>query len=175
MNKEEIKNLRSQKDHLQVMIYNCIQMKQDAKQLVIEYHKIVDKIVSAGGKVYIRSPYLKLEYWNLTPQDVISDNITPIIQKESQEDNYYILNLAWTDTSESNVVDYIKKYFDSMGIKELSYDQNEKGVENEYIIQYEFKGSDDSFQMLKKSATVILDMLSKQNFNIAIYGKKRIY
>lgn len=63
MVKEEITKLRSQKDHIQMMVYNCIQLKQDATRLIIEYHKIVDKLVKEGCKVYIRAPYLKLEYW----------------------------------------------------------------------------------------------------------------
>lgn len=175
MVKEEITKLRSQKDHIQMMVYNCIRLKQDATRLIIEYHKIVDKLVKEGCKVYIRAPYLKLEYWGLTQQDILNSYSNSKIIEKPKETHHYILNLAWTGNTQKNIIDNIRKYFDSMDVNELSFDQNEIGTEMEYIIKYEFEGTDESFQILKKSACVILDILSTKDFNIAIYGKKRNY
>lgn len=169
MTKIEAEKLREQKDNLQMMIYNCVSLKQDAKQLVIEYHKIADMLVKNGYKVYIRAPYLKLDYWGLVPNDIYNSTINePKMDiNEIKTEIKYVLNLAWTGEANS-CVDRIKEYLE----ENLDF-LCEDTFENEHVIKYEFVGTQKEFQIYKKSANFILDVLTTDS-NIAIYGKQKI-
>ena len=48
----------------------------------------------------------------------------------------------------------------------------------EYVLKYEFEGSDESFRMLKICTQFVLDTFAQSDFdrfNIAVYGKKKNY
>lgn len=163
---EEAQLLRRQKDNIQMMVFNCVKMKQDAKSLVLEYHQIVDKLVSNGYKVFIRSPYLRLDYWGITPNDI---NVTDQAKKieNPNDNNYYILNLAWT--GEESIIG-VDKYLNHIGLQYLEVED----FGEEHIAKYKYIGEDNGFNVIKKSTQYILDsFVSNQNINV--YGKKLNY
>lgn len=99
-------------------------------------------------------------------------------QKPTKSSNpcEYVISLAWSEDKEINInetIDKIREYFNDLNISELSLSHNNK----EHVIKYEFKGSDKSFRIVKRSAQFLLDSISKtdyEKFNIAVYGKKKI-
>lgn len=167
MTKEEAKCLRRQKDGIQMMVFNCVKLKQDAKHLIIEYYKIVDKLVNEGYKVYIRSPYLKLDYWGLTPNDIYNNKIEePIQESQNKVLNNYILKLAWTG-NKTYPINKIEEYFNSMNFNCIE----EEGCGEERIIKCELQTTQEEFQIYKKSAIFLLETITNDP-NIAIFGKK---
>lgn len=163
---EEAQLLRRQKDNIQMMVFNCVKMKQDAKSLVLEYHQIVDKLVSNGYKVFIRSPYLRLDYWGITPNDINDTNQAKKIETPN-DNNYYILNLAWTGNESITNID---EYLNHIGLQYLDVED----FGEEHIAKYKYIGDDLGFNIIKKSTQYILDsFVSNQNVNV--YGKKLNY
>lgn len=178
MDKVEAKALRRKKDGIQMMIYNCVKLKQDAKELVIEYHKILNELVSNGYQCVPRSEYLKLDYWGLTPNDVINgitkSQVVPIITNEI---NKYIFTLAWTESYNSQpmifILELVREYLKDMGLEEIGLDR----IENENIecsIKYKYKCSEDEFKVIKRSTNILLDIVTKSNPNVAFFGKKHL-
>ena len=140
MTKEEAQILRSQKDNLQMMIFKSVKLKQDAKPLIIEYHKIVDKLVKNGYKVFIRSEYLKLDYWGLIPADIYTKSIACETHiNKSTSNNNYILNLVWNeDESIKNYINKLKNYVIGIGLEKIEEDFNNDSIKTEYIIKYKY-------------------------------------
>lgn len=176
MTQIEAKNLRSQKDNLQMMIFRCVQLKQDAKTLIVEYHKIVDQLVKNGYKVYIRAPYLKLDYWDLTPNDVYNYkkiNETPTPTNIGSQNNY-IINLAWNESSNiKNNVEKINEYIINIGLEKVDEEFNDVLTETEHLIKYKYRGTEESFKLLKIGLNEIINIFYNGNSNIAIYGSKQ--
>lgn len=181
MTSEEAKSLRRQKDGIQMMVFNCVKMNQDAKHLIIEYYRIVNKLIEDGQKVYIRSPYLKLDYWGLTPQDITSGSIIPQTKEqpiiEEPKQSKFILTLAWDNTvNNAYIISYIKEYLRLMSIELYDDEFTELPNKTEYTIKYVFYGTKEEFKILKKSTNIILDMFPERNKNnIVIFGKEMIY
>ena len=102
--------------------------------------------------------------------------------KETPKENTthsYIITLAWSETDSEgpskNAIDNIKKYFESMDVKEVDTDFSDMAGRREYMVKYEYIGEDSSFKVIKDSAQFMLDELSATDydkFNIAIFGKK---
>ena len=169
MTKEEAKCLRRQKDSIQMMVFNCVKLNQDAKHLIIEYYKIVDKLVNDGYKVYIRSPYLKLDYWGLTPNDIYNTKIETPVESISNTDkilNSFVLKLAWTG-NKTYPINKIEEYFNNMNFNCIE----EEGCGEEHIIKCELQTTQEEFQIYKKSAIFLLETITNDP-NIAIFGRK---
>lgn len=143
------------------------------------------------------------ETWNIT-DDIINDfkqnpskyyrqiplNQSKVIQKKTdskiqtgkkvkQLTQKHTITLAWTEMPGHDVtstIDKIKEYFNDMDIQPINievFDNGNKGIE--HTINYEFKGDDQSFKILKYSAQFILDTISNtdyETFNIAIFSKR---
>ena len=175
LTKKEIQSLRVKKNNIQMTIFSYVQSKQDASELVKEYHRIVEMLVDGGAKVYIRAPYLKLEYWGLTPSDV--HNIKPPkkeIKCKQKSNQTYKLKFVYNNKTDSNLINTISNYFDNLGLtqeKEIDFeDTNSKTI---YIKKYMYNGSDEGFNIIKKSSQAILDIINTNNdADLEVFGKK---
>lgn len=101
------------------------------------------------------------------------------IKKVKQLTQKYTITLAWTEMPGHDVtstIDKIKEYFNDMDIQPVNievFNNGNKGIE--HTINYEFKGDNQSFKILKYSAQFILDTISNtdyETFNIAIFSKR---
>ena len=175
LTKNEIQSLRTKKDNIQMTIFSYVQSKQDASELVKEYHRIVETLVDGGAKVYIRAPYLKLEYWGLVPSDVHKiESPKKEIKCEQKSKQTYKLKFVYNNKTDSNLINTVSNYFDKLGLiheKEIDFeDTNNKTV---YIKKYIYNGSDEGFNIIKKSSQTILDIINTNNdADLEVFGKK---
>ena len=79
-------------------------------------------------------------------------------------------------SSEPKPIKIIQEFLSKLGLTEIDKDITNNGLMVEHTIKYEYKGSDDAFDVLKNGSQFILDTFSEsdyEKFNIAIYGKKK--
>ena len=73
----------------------------------------------------------------------------------------------------------VKDYFYELCLPVLdSEDRKVTDTLTEHILKYEFKGTEESFRLLKICTQFVLDAFAQTDFdkfNIAIYGKKKIF
>ena len=70
----------------------------------------------------------------------------------------------------------VKDYFKELGLPVIDESVGEIEDRVEHVLRYEFKGSEESFRMLKMCTQFVLDTFAKtdfEKFNIAIYGKRK--
>lgn len=177
---EDINTLKRKRVNLQLRIKEWVDKGKNAKDLVIEYHKLLDQLRSHGVKVENRADYLQLEYWDKSKsQKPKKDEQVTEKQTISTDKNSYILCLAWIEQSNKTPIQVqkVKDYFEELGLECIGSDDR-KVDENrdEYLLKYEFEGSDESFRMLKTCTQFVLDTFAQSDFdrfNIAVYGKKK--
>ncbi len=186
---EDIVTLKRKRTNLQLRIKEWVDKGKNAKELVVEYHQILNQLKELGVKVENRADYLQLEYWDdFTPEPKTEKKSTPItpspiIQKEPpvSSKHSYTLCLAWVEQSNETPIQVqkVKDYFEELCLKSMGTDTRKvDDSKTEYVLKYEFEGSDESFRMLKICTQFVLDTFAQSDFdrfNIAVYGKKKNY
>lgn len=183
----DINELKKKRTNLQIRIKEWVDKGKNAKDLVDEYHILLDELRKNNVKVEIRADYLHKSYWEKESKNIptktheINQHIKeeePII-KPTQDS--FTLCLAWTDITDKSTPEQIKKvmnYFEELCLPILDEDINNIDNRVEHVLRYEFKGSEESFRLLKICTQFILDSFAQsefEKFNIAIYGKKKKY
>ena len=79
--------------------------------------------------------------------------------------NYYNIMICWDGDISPDIQDKINQVFSEMGIPQGNSDNNGKLI-------YRFEGTEDGYRMLKRSVSVMIDILSGCSFNIGVVGKK---
>jgi len=179
----EIKKLKTKRFNLREKIRTYVKKDKDAYELVVEFHNIINQLRDLGVKASIEKDYLQLEYWDksktLKSQKPKKDEQVTEQQTTQVNKNSYILCLAWIEQSNKTPIQVqkVKDYFKELGLECIGSDER-KVDENrdEYLLKYEFEGSDESFRMLKTCTQFVLDTFAQSDFdrfNIAVYGKKK--
>ena len=186
---EDIVTLKRKRANLHLRIKKWANKGKNAKELVVEYHQILNQLKELGVKVENRTDYLQLEYWDkfvskpktekkrtsVTPRSTARKE-NPVSSKHS-----YALCLAWVEQSNETPVQVqkVKDYFEELCLKNIGADTRKvDDLKTEYVLKYEFEGSDESFRMLKICTQFVLDTFAQSDFyrfNIAVYGKKKNY
>lgn len=161
---------------------------KDASQLVHEYYELIEELKKYGINHEIKAQYLQKSYWENKFENASQStqkNKSNIIKKEEQiikpNQDSFTLCLAWTDITDKSTPEQIKKvmnYFEELCLPILDEDINNIDNRVEHVLRYEFKGSEESFRLLKICTQFILDSFAQsefEKFNIAIYGKKKKY
>jgi hypothetical protein len=187
MNNKEIDNLKKQRNNLQLRIKEWKDKGKNAKNLVIEYHKLLSKLRECGIKADAKVDYLQLDYWdnientNKIPTPI---NTTQAKQQEPKliDNKSFSLCLAWTSLDGFPVptqINKVKGYFDELCLN--VEDESTKIVSpgcTEHVLRYGFEGSEESFRLLKICTQFVLDSFAESDFdkfNIAVYGKRKNY
>ena len=182
MNVNELKRKRI---NLQMRIKEWVDKGKNAKDLVNEYHILLDELRKNGIKAEIKADYLHKSYWENEPQTIPtkSNKIDQHIKEEEQQikpiQDSFILCLAWTDIIYETTPAQIKKvidYFNELCLPLIDEEVNHIDNRTEHILKYEFKGSEESFRLLKLCTQFVLDAFAQtdfEKFNIAIFGKKK--
>lgn len=178
-NKKTINDLQKKRTNLLFRIKYRIKAGKNAKDLVVEYHKIKDQLIALGVNVEIRADYLKMEYWGEKPTEISKSEPIKEIATPNQQ-HIYTLNLAWVDTTNSTPpqVQKVKDYFNDLCLKCNGEDITITPNGVEHILKYEFEGVEESFRLLKICTQFVLDSFAQSDFdkfNIAVFGKKRPY
>lgn len=177
-----INTLQVKRDIVRNKIRTFKKKNKNAILYVREYNRILKELEELGFKAKNTRDYLTEKYWeNHTgiPEKVqwkkdgkMSVKVKIPTEKPVKKDaslraqnNIYIINMAWT--GENDAYKMVENYFNELNIKQLPGDD---GRAHEHIIKYEFKGTEDAFNILKKSAQFVADHFSINN-DIAIYGK----
>lgn len=179
----EIKKLKTKRFNLREKIRTYVKQDKNAYELVVEFHHIVDQLKKLGVKASIEKDYLQLEYWD-KPKIKIPTEVTEIKQStqttpKKQPKNSYILCLAWVEQTNNTPIQVqkVKDYFNEICLECIGTDTRKVDNEKtEYILKYEFEGSDESFRLLKTCTQFVLDTFAQSDFdrfNIAVYGKKK--
>lgn len=177
----DVEELKKKRTYLYMKIRKYYNAGKNAKDIVYEYHNILDELRRCGVKVEVKTNYLTKEYWQdhpslVTPQNKVQKS-KPI--KPSQDS--FILSLAWVSGNNNEKPEQVKKvqdYFNELGLQIIDESVGEIETRMEHVMRYEFKGSEESFRMLKMCTQFVLDTFAKtdfEKFNIAIYGKKKKY
>lgn len=98
---------------------------------------------------------------------VTSKHFEPIQTQPQINKSYYKFIMSWSDTTLSTDDGFIAKmhtFFQSLGLEPCF---KEPGT-----IEYKFKGSEESYVMLKRIAMTMIDTFNDQNVEIGIYGNK---
>lgn len=185
----DINKLKKQRLRLRDKIKAYDAKGKDAVQLVYEYHDLIEELKKHGVNHEIKAAYLQKSYWdnkfkNSNQQDIkvqpAKPQENPIPIKPIQDS--FILCLAWSEMkSEEIAPTQIKKvmdYFNELCLPILDESVNHIDSRVEHVIRYEFKGSEESFRLLKLCTQFVLDSFAQsefEKFNIAIYGKKKNY
>ena len=182
---QEIKKLQTKRFNLRKKIRTYIERDKNAYDLVVEFHSVVDQLKKLGVRASIEKDYLQLEYWNKDkPKQISSKKASKSKSKNTKtintlNKNSYILCLAWIEQSNKTPIQVqkVKDYFEELGLECIGSDDR-KVDENrdEYLLKYEFEGTEDSFRMLKTCTQFVLDTFAQSDFdrfNIAVYGKKK--
>lgn len=181
---EDINTLKRKRVNLQLRIKEWVDKGKDARKLVVEYHQLLNQLRECGVKIENRADYLQLEYWDKSKMVTPKERKTTTKQNEqiiSIDKNSYILCLAWIEQSNKTPIQVqkVKDYFEELGLECIgSDDRKVDEIKNEYLLKYEFEGSDESFRMLKTCTQFVLDTFAQSDFdrfNIAVYGKKKNY
>lgn len=182
----EIIKLQNRRFNLREKIRSYYEKNKNAYDLVVEFHDVINKLKSLGYQADVRKEYLQLEYWenfqkNQKPTTIIQDKPEEKQNDPKQKDSYF-LYLAWTELYKSKTpiqIQKVKDYFNELGMS--VEDESVKNIDDnhkEYILRYNFEGSEDSFRMLKLCTQFVLDTFAESDFdkfNIAVYGKKKNY
>ena len=158
----DINKIKRKRMNLRTKIREYINKGKDVSDLYNQYINILNELKSVGVKVSTKetTAYLK----NLNKPKFINPNNKINIEIEN---NYYILNLAWT--GEESIIG-IDKYLNHIGLQYLEVED----FGEEHIAKYKYIGEDNGFNVIKKSTQYILDsFVSNQNINV--YGKKLNY
>lgn len=158
----DINKIKRKRMNLRTKIREYINKGKDVSDLYNQYTNILNELKSVGVKVSTKetTAYLK----NLNKPKFINPNNKINIEIEN---NYYILNLAWT--GEESIIG-IDKYLNHIGLQYLEVED----FGEEHIAKYKYIGEDNGFNVIKKSTQYILDsFVSNQNINV--YGKKLNY
>ena len=184
---QEIEKLKTKRFNLREKIRTYVKKDKDAYDLVVEFHNIIDQLKKLGVKASIEKDYLQLEYWDKSKikeqsktQKTTTQPTKQITQSISTNDkNSYILCLAWIEQSNKTPIQVqkVKDYFEELGLECVgSDDRKVDNTRDEYLLKYEFEGSDESFRMLKTCTQFVLDTFAQSDFdrfNIAVYGKRK--
>ena len=181
----DVEELKRKRTNLQLRIKEWFDKGKNAKDLVDEYHILLDELRKNGVKVEAKAKYLQKEFWsnqstNISKPQIIKEP-SPIPEPIKPIQDSFILSLAWVANELNETPEQVKKvesYFNEMGLPMI--DESVGSVENrmEHVMRYEFKGTEESFRMLKMCTQFVLDAFAKtdfEKFNIAIYGKKKNY
>lgn len=186
----DINDLKRKRSSLQLKIKEWYDKGKNAKDLVDEYHNILDELRKLGVKAEAKADYLQKEYWRDHPSGTIkTTQTTPIKEtpKESKPQNIkpiqdtFILCLAWSASLQNETPEQVTKvmdYFKELGLPLIDESVGEIDKRMEHVLRYEFSGTEESFKMLKTCTQFVLDAFAKtdfEKFNIAIYGKKKKY
>lgn len=183
---EDIVTLKRKRANLHLRIKKWANKGKNAKELVIEYHQILNQLKELGVKVENRTNYLQLEYWDNFTSGHKTEKKRTSITPRSKEDpvsskHSYTLCLAWVEQSDETPIQVqkVKDYFEELCLKNIGADTRKvDNSKTEYVLKYEFEGSDESFRMLKICTQFVLDTFAQSDFdrfNIAVYGKKKNY
>lgn len=182
MNVNELKRKRSS---LQTKIKEWVDRGKNAKDLVNEYHILLDELRKNGIKAEVRADYLHKSYWENESKNIptkphkIDQHTKEEKQKVKPTQDSFILCLAWTDIICKSTPAQIKKvmdYFNELCLPLIDEEVNHIDNRTEHILRYEFKGSEESFRLLKLCTQFVLDAFAQtdfEKFNIAIFGKKK--
>lgn len=182
----DIEKLKKKRTYLYMKIRKHYNAGKNVKDLVYEYHNILNELKEKGVKVEVKVDYLTKEYWqdHPIPQKKISKKIQPMHPAESSikpiQDSF-ILCLAWSANIANETPEQVKKvqdYFQELGLPIIDESVGKIESRMEHVLRYEFNGTEDSFKMLKMCTQFVLDAFAKtdfEKFNIAIYGKRKKY
>lgn len=191
----DVNDLKRRRTNLQFRIKEWYKRGKNAKNLVIEYHALLTELRNLGFKVEAKADYLQPEFWdNFNGQkyqkkqksSTIQNPLPtqPKIEVQSNESikpnqDSFILCLAWTAKKDTDTPEQIQKvldYFSELNLSFIDEDIDEIETRIEHVMRYEFKGTEESFKMLKVCTQFVLDAFAKTNFekfNMAIFGKKK--
>lgn len=173
-----IDKLQQDRLNLRARIKEWYDKGKDIKELVLKYHEIVRELRELGVNVEVRADYLRLDN---SPSKSTSTPAPKSTQSTATQNFSYILCLAWSEESKSTKPDQIvkvQKYFDELGLQVLDEEIGKINNRTEHVLKYEFKGSEESFRLLKLCTQFVLDSFAKsefEKFNVAIFGKKKNY
>lgn len=182
----DINKLKKQRLRLRDKIKAYDTKGKDAIQLVYEYHDLIEELKKYGVNHEIKATYLQKSYWD-NKYKIANDKKIQLPEQPKQESikpfqDSFILCLAWSElNSNESAPTQIKKvmdYFNELCLPLLDEDINHIDNRIEHIMRYEFKGSEESFRLLKLCTQFVLDAFAQtdfERFNIAIYGKKKNY
>lgn len=190
----DVAKLKRKRMNLRTKIRQLYDKGENVKELVYKYHEILNELQQLGVKTEIKNQYLYKEYWD------DKDTSTPIKKvqlpgstwglqqvelKEPESikpvQDSFILCLAWSASLANDTPEQVTKvmdYFKELGLPVIDESVGEIESRMEHVMRYEFKGTEESFRMLKMCTQFVLDAFAKtdfEKFNIAIYGKKKKY
>lgn len=183
----DVEELKKKRTYLYMKIRKYYNAGKNAKDLVYEYHNILDELKRCGVKVEVKTNYLTKEYWQDHPSSATLQNKVQKSKPKPESESIkptqdsFLLCLAWVSGDNNEKPEQVKKvqdYFDKLGLPIIDESVGEIETRMEHVMRYEFKGSEESFKMLKKCTQFVLDTFAKsdfEKFNIAIYGKKKKY
>jgi hypothetical protein len=190
---KEIDALKKTRSSLSLRIRKRVNQNKNAYDLVVEYTNITNKLREAGCNVSIETDHLKIENWTKDGYKLSDPIMAPPTKTKPKsktttkspikpKQDAFILCLAWTEmdgTQEPIQLQKVKDYFYELCLPILdSEDRKVNDTLTEHILKYEFKGTEESFRLLKICTQFVLDAFAQTDFdkfNIAIYGKKKIF
>lgn len=169
---------------------------KNAIKLADEYQRLTKEISAQGINVSAKLDFLYPEFWKNYPKCFenheyvqyrnkaqekklkLSQNSksSKTINKNSENEtkkNYYILNAACSFCGDRPWdFDVLTNYISSLELKLVKDDYNEYVNKEEIVMGYEFFGTEDEFNILKKCVQKVCDMV-KNDTDMDVYGCKR--
>lgn len=193
---DQINDLKKERDKLRIKIREWMYRQKDAYKLVVRFNEITEELKRLGRNVSTQAECLMLSNWEkggkyyslrnqqnksvsstkqVANQIVNHDLLAIEASERFKNQNNYKLQLHYTtpqDKSSPKIISEVNNYFSHMGLNYLNEDIffNESNIE--HTINYEYKGIDEEFNILKKSSQYIIDTFSNDKFNVAVSGKK---
>ena len=199
MNKEEIDKIKKRRDSLKLTIREKYMKKKPAYKWVKELDELTKQLNEIGSNVSIQVDYMKLENWTesgykfwdekdmvpvaspVIPFDQIPKSTNQKSKQKTKPVEEYNICLAWREkvgSSKPVQVQKVEEFFGDLCLKRVDFETNKIGGDvAEYILKYEYPGTEDAFRLLKMCTQFVLDAFAQSdydNFNIAIYGKKKM-
>ena len=192
----EITDLKKYRSSLSLRIRKRVVQNKNAYDLVVEYTNVTNRLRELGCKVSVETEHLKIENWtkngykNTQPQTPVKNatkKATPKHEHKTAENitpkqDSFILCLAWTEVNgspEPVQLQKVKDYFYELCLPILDTETRKvNDTLTEHILKYEFNGTEDAFRLLKICTQFVLDAFAQTDFdkfNIAIFGKKKVF
>ena len=165
----DTEKLKRRRMNVRTKIREYIKTGRDPKDLYNIYENILNELKNRGINVSTKK---STDYLHKS-QPIKKENR---VKKQEHESTKYIYNLKflYNIDTKNDITVKMGEYFDSIGLKDKNdTDFEETGTKVIYIKNYTYEGLEESFNIIKKSSNIILDILNESNDpDLEVFGKK---
>lgn len=165
--------LKRKRMNTRTKIREYINKGKDITNLQAEYDNILDEMKSRGLTVYTKDSTEYLRKFQRKHKIIVNQKLESLRNAPIPIIKPYNLKFIYNEFTSDNIKDNMDNYFDLVGLKKTGEDFEDSNNKTIYIKNYEYDGSEECFNIIKKSSNIILNILNTNNdTDLEVYSKK---